>query len=260
MEPILDFSIDLAQKTGKLLVDYYQVQGMQVALKPDQTVVTEADQAADRLIRATIQEHFPQDGILSEEDQTTYPSGNSGVWIIDPLDGTTNFSLGLHYWGISIARVQQGIPQMAVVYFPMINELYYATKGEGAFLNGNQLVVKPYGQDNAQPFFSCCSRAHQYYHIQVKYKTRILGSAAYSLVSVARGSAILAFEVTPKVWDLCGSWLVVEEAGGVIGPFAGYSPFPLIPGKDYAAASYATLAAATPDIWRRGKEHILQKS
>jgi myo-inositol-1(or 4)-monophosphatase len=259
MESILDFSIDLAKRTGQLLQDRFKIDGTQVTLKKDRSVVTEADRAADRLIRTVIHENFPEDGILSEEDQTTYPRDKDQVWIIDPLDGTTNYSLGLHYWGVSIARVRQGIPQLAVLNFPLLGEFYTAIKDKGAFLNGNRLVARSPQSPNHSTYFSCCSRTHQYYQVQVKYKTRILGSAVFSLVSIARGNAILAFESTPKVWDLSGAWLVLQEAGGEIGPISGPPLFPLIPGKDYVDASYATLAAATPELWAWGKEHIRKK-
>lgn len=258
METILAFSIDLAQRTGQLLRDRFQIQGMQVDLKADRSVVTDADRAADRLIRANIQTNYPQDGILSEEDQTIFPVDRTAVWVIDPLDGTTNYSLGLHYWGISIARLIEGRPQLAVLYFPMIDELYNAMQGKGAFLNGNRLEIPPTPANNPHTFFSCCSRTHRYYQVKLKYKTRILGSAAFSLVSVARGSTILAFESTPKVWDLSGAWLIVKEAGGEIGPLTGPMPFPLVPGQDYGHASYATLAAPNPEIWTQGSAGIIE--
>jgi len=259
METILAFSIDLAQRTGQLLRDRFRIQGMQVDLKADHSVVTEADRAADRLIRSTIQADYPQDGILSEEDQTTFPADKPAVWVIDPLDGTSNYSLGLHYWGVSIARLIEGRPQLAVLYFPMIDELYTAVQGKGAFLNGARLELPPIPANHSHTFFSCCSRTHRSYQVKLKYKTRILGSAAFSLVSVARGSTILAFESTPKVWDLSGAWLIVQEAGGEIGPLTGPMPFPLVPGKDYEQTSYATLAAPNSAIWTRGSAGIIQK-
>jgi myo-inositol-1(or 4)-monophosphatase len=259
MDTILTFSSDLALKTGQMLRDRFKIQGMQVDLKADRSVVTEADMAADQLIRSAIQTNYPQDGILSEEDQTAFPANKTAVWVIDPLDGTTNFSLGLHYWGVSIARLIEGQPQLAALYFPMIDELYTAVAGEGAFLNGDRLEVPATPARNQQPFFSCCSRTHRFYQVKIKYKTRILGSAAFSLLSVARGSAILAFESTPKVWDLSGAWLVVQEAGGEIHPFSGSMPFPLVPGQDYGHTSYPTLAAPNLEIWTRGKAGIIEK-
>jgi len=255
----IEFTTQLAKETGDLLLSYYRPAGIQSQLKSDRTVVTEADLAADRLLQNRISAAYPQDGILSEEAGTTYPAGHSAVWIIDPLDGTTNFSLGLHYWGVSIARFVNGHPDLGVLYFPLLDELFSATRGSGAYLNGNQLKVKPPSPDQPTSFFSCCSRAYRFYDVDIRYKTRILGSAAYGLATVARGSAILAFEVTPKVWDFSASWLITEEAGGLVTPLNGKNPFPLEPGVDYENKSYPLLTAATPKLLAEGKAKIRKR-
>ncbi|MBU1660554.1 MAG: hypothetical protein KKD28_03670 [Chloroflexi bacterium] len=272
----LNFATQIARQTGKLLLAHYRRSGIRASLKADHTVVTEADLAADCLIRQAIREHYPDDGLLSEEEGTIYPAGKSAVWIVDPLDGTTNFSLGMHYWGISIARLVDGEPDTAALYFPLLDELFTASRGGGAYLNGSRLEVKPPAPDQASQrvsesasrpnpgqamfVFSCCSRTHANYKVSIRYKTRILGSAAYGLCTVARGSAVLAFEVTPKVWDFCGSWLVTREAGGVIRVLDGGTPFPLIPGTDYEGMSYPILAAATPELWAEGQGKIIPKT
>jgi myo-inositol-1(or 4)-monophosphatase len=255
----LTFATQLAKKTGDLLLSYYKTSGIHAELKSDRTVVTEADFAADQLLRESIQLVYPNDGILSEEAGTIFPAHKPAVWIVDPLDGTTNFTLGLHYWGISIARLIDGQPDLGVLYFPLLDELFTATKGEGAFLNDSQLHGKPPTRDQPWSFFSCCSRTFRQYDVKIRYKTRILGSAAYGLATVARGSAALAFEVTPKVWDFSASWLITQEAGGVIAPISGESPFPLIPGMDYDQISYPVLAAATPELWDQGQKKIVLK-
>jgi myo-inositol-1(or 4)-monophosphatase len=259
MNNVLDYASQLAQDTGYLLLDFYKTNGIPANLKPDHTVVTEADLAADCFIYDSIQANFPEDGILSEEASTIYPEGKSHVWIIDPLDGTTNFSLGLHYWGVSIARLREGNPEIAALYFPLLGELFTASKGGGATLNGNRLHVKSPVSSHPETFFSCCSRTHRQYKVDIRYKTRILGSAAYGLSTVARGSAILAFEATPKVWDFSGSWLITQEAGGVIAPLHGGSPYPLAPGKDYGQLKYPMLAATTQANWDQGQRKIQKR-
>ena len=104
----LQFAVSLARQAGDLLLDFYRHSDLKTNFKPNHSVVTEADLVADELISKAIQEQYPGDMLLSEETRTRHPSGtnpsHSPVWIIDPLDGTTNFSLGLHFWGISIAR------------------------------------------------------------------------------------------------------------------------------------------------------------
>ena len=255
----LEFTTQLAKETGELLLGYYQLSGIHSKLKSDRTVVTKADLVADQHLRTRISQTYPRDGILSEEAGTIYPADKSAIWIIDPLDGTTNFSLGLHYWGISIARLVNGCPVLGVLYFPLLNELFTATKGEGAYLNGIPMKVKPPNPSQSTSFFSCCSRANRFYDVDIKYKARILGSAAYGLATVARGSAILAFEVTPKIWDFSASWLITQEAGGLIDPLNGKSPYPLVPGTDYESLSYPLLTAATSALLEEGRSKIRRK-
>lgn len=252
----LEFITRLTRDTGILLLKYYQHSGINTQIKSDNTVVTEADLAADAYIQEQLMRTFPGETILSEEANTTFPTDKSAVWVIDPLDGTTNFSLGFHYWGISIARIVNGYPDLGVLYFPMIDEQFTATKGGGAFLNGVRLQVKPPGSSQRITFFSCCSRTHRVFNVKLKYKTRILGSAAYGLSTVARGSALLALEVTPKIWDFSASWLITEEAGGLIAPLIGENPYPLIAGLNYESNSYPLLSAATPDLFDEGRSKL----
>ena len=259
MNEVQTFASQLAQRTGELLLSYYRPNGINTTLKEDRTAVTEADLAADRFISEHIRENFPDDGLLTEEANTIYPQDKSAVWVVDPLDGTTNFSLGLHYWGVSIARLLNGQPDTAALYFPLLGELFTAQRDQGAYLNGDQLHTKAPHEKQPFTFFSCCSRSHRQYDIKIRYKTRILGSAAYGLTTVARGSAVLAFEVTPKVWDLAASWLVTREAGGVIQVLDEHPVFPLSEGLDYSGKSFPILAAATPKLWAEGQSKITRK-
>jgi myo-inositol-1(or 4)-monophosphatase len=256
MESHLNFATDLSYEVGELLKDHFTRPNFQSELKSDHSVVTEADLEADRLITQRVQDTYPEDRLLSEELQTTLSGSDSAVWVIDPLDGTTNFSLGLQFWGVSIARVQGASPQIAALYFPMIEELYTAERGGGVYLNGQPIQVKPPHPDQHAAFFSCCSRTHRRYHVDVPYKPRILGSATYSLCAVARGVALLAFEATPKIWDVAGSWLVVEEAGGVVELFKGDSLFPLKSDLDYNQVNFPTLSAATPQLLSQARDQI----
>ena len=255
-----DFTIEVALQTGNLLRKYYNPAGMQAIYKPDQTVVTQADLAADQLITQVIQKQYPQDKIISEESAHRLESPQSPTWIIDPLDGTTNFSLGLTIWGVSIARLENGYPVIGVLYFPMIDELYCARQGGGAFLN--HIPINTRAPDRTQPmsFFSCCSRSFRYYDINIPYKTRIMGSGAYIFCMLARGSALLGLDAAPKIWDLAAAWLLVEEAGGKIAAFEGQSPFPISSTDDFRVINFPTLAAATPDLYSFGRQRIHRKS
>lgn len=260
MQSKLEFAIQTSRKAGKLLLDYFQLSGMQADLKTDHSAVTEADIAADKMIARDIQGSYPADRILSEELQNSTPNyTGKNVWIVDPLDGTTNFSLGLPIWGVLIALTVDGWPELASLYFPTIDELYTAQRGKGSYLNGKQISVKPPDPKQPWSFFSCCSRTFRNYSVSIPYKTRILGSAAYSLCCVARGIALLGFEATPKIWDIAGPWLLVQEAGGMIETYDNSVPFPLIPGKDYSRQDYPTLAAATPQIISKAHSQISPK-
>lgn len=252
----LTFATSLAKETGALLKEYFHYQNLKSHLKADSSLVTEADLAADRRIRQVIQAAYPEDGILSEEKGTTYPSDHTQVWVIDPLDGTTNFSLGLHHWGVSIARLRDGCPTTAVAYFPMVDEIYTAQEGQGAFLNENPLYIKDPKLNSPNSFFACCSRTYQQYQVNIPYKTRTLGSAVYHLCSVAKSAAIVAFEATPKLWDIAGAWLIVQEAGGVVQTLDENALFPAKSGYDYKKKAFPTLAAATPQLIRTSQNQL----
>lgn len=263
MDSVLAFGIQLAQQVGELLLGYFQVDNLQTWLKSDHSVVTQADLEADRVITAAIRQKYPDDFLLSEEmlpgESSLKLSEGQAAWIIDPLDGTTNFSLGLHHWGVLLARLINGWPEQAVMYFPVISELYYAQLGQGAYLNHKPLHIQKPEANLPRTFFATCSRAYRRYQVNVPYKTRILGSAAYTLCTVARNSAILGFEATASIWDLAAPWLVVNEAGGVIETLDGSEPFPLIPKLVYTSRTFPILAAENREVAQRAHKQILPK-
>jgi myo-inositol-1(or 4)-monophosphatase len=260
MESSLTFATRLAERVGEFLLEEFKRHDKKPQTKPDFTLVTEADVQADSLICREIREAYPEDSLLSEELHHTSPDNPAGaVWVIDPLDGTTNFSLGLAYWGTSIARLEDGYPTLGVLHFPLLGETYTARRGHGATLNGETLRVRTPDPTDRSTFFVCCSRTFRGYDVGIRYKVRILGSAAYDFCTVARSMALLAFEARPKIWDLAAAWLVVEEAGGCVAAYNDVSPFPISPGKDYSGVDYPTLAAATPALMQKGKEQIQPK-
>ena len=258
----LDFAIHLARQAGELLVGFLQAGELEANLKNDYSLVTQADIEADRLIAAAIRDSFPDDLIMSEELQPGYPCGSAApdraVWVVDPLDGTTNFHLGLPFWGVLITRLVAGWPDTAALYFLQIDELYSAQKDRGAWLNQQPLRVRR-DQFRKLSFFACCSRTDKHYQVDIPYKTRILGCAAYTFCAVARNIAILGFEATPRIWDIAGAWLVVQEAGGVLATLDDQPPLPLRPGLDYASQSFPTLAAADTERLAWARRRIQRK-
>ncbi len=261
MDSVLAFTIQLARQSGEILLDYFHRPQIKAGYKPDYSIVTEADIAVDRHISMAIRTVFPDDVLLSEELQPDYSPAreNPSLWVVDPLDGTTNFSLGLHYWGVSLVRIENGFPSLAVQYFPLLNELYTAQKGCGAFLNEQRMHVCTPNPANRTTFFSCCSRTHKNYMVSIPYKTRILGSATYSMCNLARGNALISFEARAKIWDFAGAWLMIPEAEGCIETFDRSEPFPLLPGTQFASQNDAILAAATPELMEKARQKILPK-
>lgn len=266
MDRILQFASQLALNTGRLLVQHYQSRDFQSNFKLDHSLVTEADLAADQFIHQSIQQEFPQDLILSEELNPTYPesktdqqSADSNIWVIDPLDGTTNFSLGIPIWGVLISRLANNLPELSVMYYPILNELFTAQRGGGAYLNQQRLEI-PASQSNKLSFFACCSRTFRKYRVSIPYKIRIFGSSAYTYCMVARGQALIGFEASPKIWDIASPWLLVREAGGIIETLEGPSPFPITPSVRYSQMKFPTLAAASAELALMARENIISRS
>lgn len=262
METLLAFAAQITQQASSLLMEYFKHKRLAYSVKLDQSLVTDADLAADRLITDAIHSRYPDDTVISEE-LNPHDSGDNHkehqsnvTWIVDPLDGSTNFHQGLHTWGVLLTRLVDGIPQESVMQFPMLDEIYMCQRGQGAFLNGNRIQVLQPNLDDFSSFFSCCSRTHRNYRVNIPYKPRIMGSTGFSLCCVARGSAIIGFDATPKIWDIAGGWLLLEEAGGVIETVDGSQPFPLLPGINYSLRSYPTLAAPNSEIISYARNHI----
>lgn len=252
----LAFCSQLAVKTGQLLLDFYQRADLNSNYKKDRTLLTDADLAADQLISAEISKTFPNDTILSEELNTTYPANGSQTWVIDPLDGTTNFSQGVHYWGVSIAKMVGGRPDVGALYFPVFEELFTAQRGQGAFLNGDKLEISPL-KSHPVSFFTCDSRIHRSYDVKLRFKSRILGSAAYNFCAIAKGSSVVGMESIPKIWDIAASWLILHEAGGCAHSLEKV-PFPLVPGLDYKGISFPVIGAIDDDLLQTAISKIIR--
>ncbi len=252
----LELARKAAKQTGKTLLDLYQKGDQSGFLKEDHTLVTEADRAADKIIQEMILGEFPGDQILSEEASTIFPNSQH-VWIIDPLDGTVNFSRGLSCWGVSIAHLKNGKPKTAALYFPVTDELFTASLGEGAKYNGQPIMVDPEFDKNMFPLFVHCSRMHKRYNVSLPYKKRSLGAAAYHLCLIANNKAVLAFESTVRIWDFAASWLIIQEAGGLIESFGEKQPFPAQVDTDYHNIPFPIIAAASKEVLAEARKNIV---
>ncbi|MBU6148907.1 MAG: inositol monophosphatase [Verrucomicrobia bacterium] len=154
--------------------------------------VTSVDRECEHMIVKAIQKHYPDDGIIGEEGGP-YNQNTKNFWVIDPLDGTQNFSHNLPLYCISIAYVEHNEPKIGVIYAPVFDELYMAEKGQGSTLNGKKIKVSEESQDFSRHF----------------------GTSALSLawVSCGRLSYYKAHELFP--WDFAAGALLVQEAGGL---------------------------------------------
>ena len=228
-ESYLDVAVRAARQAGELQRERFLGEH-QVEFKGDIDLVTEVDRLCEDLIVGTLREAFPDHDFLAEEN--SYPSTGAGCkWIIDPLDGTTNYAHGFPWFAVSIALEVNGDVQFGVVYQPMLDEMFTAVKGKRAFLNGRPLHVSrraplkssllatgfPYDRtrDNENNFanfidFQLAARA-----------VRRAGAAALDLAYVAAGRLDGYWELKLKPWDVAAGKLLVEEAGGMVTNHAG---------------------------------------
>lgn len=201
-------------------------------------LVTEADVASESAIIASLNEDVPGIDIMAEEsagDNLQVPS--DAVWVIDPLDGTTNFAHGFPFFAVSIGLLKDGVPQVGVVYCPMQDELFAACRGNGAWLNGipihttttkflvEALVATGFPYDIHKNLDNVLGQMRA---ILPKVRDiRRAGAAAVDLAYVACGRLDGFWEIDLQPWDTAAGWLLVTEAGGIVSNFSGkaYSPF-----------------------------------
>ncbi|MBW4561755.1 MAG: inositol monophosphatase family protein [Mojavia pulchra JT2-VF2] len=248
---ILDFAQTTTTRVGKqLMQDFGQVQALQ---KADGSLVTKADKWADQEIRDAIASTFSGYGILSEEGDRVFP-GTEWCWVIDPLDGTTNFTRGIPIWTISLGLLYQGVPVFGYVYAPTLVQAFHGfwegssglAAPTGAFLNHHPIHASPDAPTNNH-FFNLCSRSTPAMQPGFPCKIRMLGVASYNFLTVATGATLGGIEATPKVWDLAGAWVIVQAAGGTWRSLKS-EPFPLTPGEDYSDRSFPTLVVSRSEL------------
>ena len=218
-------------------------------VKPDGTLITECDRWSDQQIVSGLASIAPGEGVLSEEGKTTVPSSRA-YWVVDPLDGTTNFAAGIPFWAISIARFVDGRPSEVFLDVPALNQRFVALRGRGATRNDEPLTPESRSSVNSG-CVSLCSRSIRVLQSKPDQpfpgKIRLFGVASLNLVSVALGQTVAALEATPKIWDLAAAWLVLDELGCPI-RWLDADPAQLQPGQDVSQEGFPMLAAAS---WAR---------
>ena len=232
MHPTLNVAIKAARRAGQIInrasVD---VGHLKVSVKQQNDFVTEVDKAAEAVIIETLRETYPKHAILAEETGRSGQDDSEFQWIIDPLDGTTNFIHGFPQYAVSIAMAHKGVLTHAVVYDPSRNELFTATKGAGAFLNDKRIRVSKRAKlDEALIGTGFPYRVFDHveaYLAIFKEMTRRTagvrrpGAASLDLAYVASGRLDGFWEFGLSPWDMAAGALLISEAGGLVGDLAG---------------------------------------
>ncbi|PRD65481.1 inositol monophosphatase family protein [Malikia granosa] len=238
LHPMLNVAIKAARAAGAIINRAaLDVESVRVAAKQTNDFVTEVDKAAEDIIISTLLEAYPEHGIWAEESgrREGTGAGKRHMWIIDPLDGTTNFIHGFPVYCVSIALMYNGKIEQAVIYDPSRNDLFCATKGRGAYLNDRRIRVAKRTQlrdcliSTGFPFRPG-DNFKNYMAMLTEVMPRVSGvrrpgSAALDLAYLAAGFSDGFFETGLSPWDVAAGSLLVTEAGGLVGNFTGEADF-----------------------------------
>ena len=232
LNPALNTAFKAARKAGDLMLRASNnLSAVRVDSKAANDFVSDVDRQAEDIIVGTLQEAYPQHRILTEEAGVLGNERAEYEWIIDPLDGTTNYLHGHPQYAISIALLHKGVLQEALVYAPERNDLYTASRGQGALLNNRRIRVSGRFELN-----QCLigtgfpvvdqSMLDRYLAIlktmiQKTASARREGAASLDLCTLAAGRTDAFFEFNLKPWDMAAGALIVQEAGGVVTDFEG---------------------------------------
>lgn len=237
MHPTLNIAVKAARRAGSIINRAsLQLDQVSVQAKSPNDFVTEVDQAAEAAIIEVLREAYPEHGILAEESGASAQSSDSEYqWIIDPIDGTTNFIHGFPQYAISIALTKNGVLDQGVVYDVTRNELFTATKGRGAFLNDRRIRVSKRVRLN-ESLIGTGFPFRQFDHVDaylamfkdLTQKTagiRRPGAASLDLAYVACGRLDGFWEMGLQPWDVAAGALLIQEAGGLVSDLAGESTY-----------------------------------
>jgi myo-inositol-1(or 4)-monophosphatase len=234
MHPILNIGVRAARKAGSIINRASLDGGLNIRAKRANDFVTQVDQAAEQAIIEIVKKAYPDHGFLAEESGASEGKADY-VWIIDPLDGTTNFIHGFPQYCVSIGVQHRGALAHAIVYDPNRNELFTASKGRGAFLNDRRIRVT--GQTKLAdalvgtgfPFKELTRLDLYTRQLQSMMRNssgvRRAGAAALDLAYVACGRLDAFWELGLAPWDMAAGVLLIQEAGGLVGDLKGEQTF-----------------------------------
>ena len=225
--PLMTVMVQAVRKAGRSLVrDFGEVENLQVSLKGPANFVSNADRKAERILQEELSKARPSYGFIMEEGGEVDGSDESHRWIIDPLDGTTNFLHGIPLFAVSLGLARDGEPVAGVIYNPITDELFIAEKGAGAFVNDRRIRVA--ARRNLADAVVCCGMPHmgrgdfgrfarEYGAVAPKVAgMRRTGSAALDLAWVAAGRFDGFWERGLSPWDMAAGIVLVREAGGYV--------------------------------------------
>jgi myo-inositol-1(or 4)-monophosphatase len=235
MHPMLNTAVKAARKAGSIITRAsFDLDKLTVRAKRQKDYVSEVDDAAEEAILGILREAYPDHGVLAEESGASDRKSDY-IWVVDPLDGTTNFLHGNPQYCVSIGLLVKGIPTQAVVFDPNRNELFTATRGVGAYLNDRRIRVS--GTDKLEQAlvgtgfpFREVGNLDEYMRMlrNIMLGTsgvRRPGAAALDLAWVACGRVDAFWEIGLSPWDMAAGALLVREAGGLIGDLDGAEGF-----------------------------------
>jgi myo-inositol-1(or 4)-monophosphatase len=247
----LTFAIFLAKQTGAMLKEAQEHMAIKIEEKRANDLVTQFDRQADDMITASIRKAYPDHQILAEESGAHFKHSDY-CWIIDPIDGTTNFAHHIPMFAISIALQHQNKTIMGVVYNPMNGELFTAQKDQGAFLNGQRLQISGHSTiegallatgfpckdpEDVKPYIQTFEQM-----LRASQGIRRIGAASLDLAYIAAGRIDGFWEFRLQPWDIAAAALMIEEAGGILCDCFGGSDYP---NKGVVAGSPTLCSALT---------------
>lgn len=222
-------AVSWARQAGAIQLKYFRNRALVIDTKyNDYDVVTVADKESDAFISESIKAKYPEHDIITEESGEIHHTKAEFQWVIDPLDGTANFSAGLPIFAVSIALQKNGETVLGVVFLPYLNELFYSIKGQGAYLNGEKITVKSNDKielASVSTGFPVDRKENPDNNISSAVNVipqvrafRRMGAAAVDICYVAAGILDAYWELILHVWDIAAATLIATEAGAIVTP------------------------------------------
>ena len=212
ISPNLNIMIKACEKANKILIrDFGELENLQVSKKGPRDFVTNADKKVEKILIEELSKYKKKYSILSEETGYIKNEDEKNIWIIDPIDGTTNFLHGIPHFCISICLKSNNELTTGIIFDPIKNEMFYAEKNSGAFYNNHRIKVSKKKEIN-----ECLFATNNEGIIRTKLSTRVTGCAALDLAYVGMGRFDGYFQKNLNIWDIAAGILIVKEAGGLV--------------------------------------------